>query len=78
MSMKRNILRRTLSEDLMWAECLKNPNYEMFRALRQMKQGNFPQGMETRSVHSNSPERDHDTSFDELEDSLRMMSDKQV
>ena len=61
-------MRRTLSEDLIWAECLKNnPNFEMFSMLRQMHHNNFPQGMETRSVHSNSPERDLDNSFEQIQ-----------
>ena len=58
MSMRRNILRSTLSEDLVWADCLKNnPNFELFRCLR----SSHPDGMETRSQAS-TPERKREAS----------------
>lgn len=39
MSMRRNILRRTLSEDLQWADCIKNdPSFQTLQGLAQMNQ----------------------------------------
>ena len=68
MSIRRNILRRTLSEDLMWADCLKNdPSFEMFRCLGSTSHNKFPDGMETRSQAS-TPERKRRESLNELDD----------
>lgn len=43
-----------------------------------MHHNNFPQGMETRSVHSTSPERDQSASFGQLQmdDSLWQLQDE--
>ena len=50
----------------------------MFSMLRSMHHNNFPQGMETRSVHSTSPERDQSASFGQLQmdDSLWQLQDE--
>jgi hypothetical protein len=42
MSMRRNILRRTLSEDLQWANCIKNdPSFQTLQGLTQMNETNW-------------------------------------
>jgi hypothetical protein len=53
MSMRRNILRRTLSEDLQWADCIKND--PSFKAL----QGIAKQNRTIMTAHSlrSTPER---------------------
>ena len=67
MSIRRNILRKTLSEDLVWADCLKNdPSFEMFRCISSNNNINYPEGMETRSQAS-TPERKRNTSMGDLE-----------
>lgn len=72
MSIRRNILRITLSEDLVWADCLKNdPSFEMFKFLSSNNNFNFPEGMETRSQAS-TPERKREISMDELESSKKL------
>lgn len=50
--MRRNILRRTISEDLVFADGLRaNPDFEMFRFASQMNPSGKEPGalMETRS-----------------------------
>ena len=51
LAIKRNVLRDTISEDLEWAQCIKNENEE-FERLKYNK----PNFQETRSMHS-TPER---------------------
>lgn len=50
MSMKRNILKKTLSEDLTWADFLKNETYQ------NLNDSNFLNFRNRRSMHS-TPER---------------------
>jgi hypothetical protein len=33
-SIKRNVLKETMSEDLDWAQCIKNENEDLFEKLR--------------------------------------------
>ena len=67
-AVRRNILKRNLSEDLVWAAGLQsNPNFDMVRFLtHQVHQQNNAQGFETRS-HASSLERN---SFSDLEDEI--------
>lgn len=54
-SIKRNILRDTMSEDLEWAQCIKNENEDFFDKLRQQNAHQLNM-QETRSLQS-TPER---------------------
>jgi len=48
-SIKRNVLRETMSEDLEWALCIKNENEDFFDKIRQYNAQNFNQ-YETKSL----------------------------
>jgi hypothetical protein len=48
-SIKRNVLRETMSEDLEWALCIKNDNEDFFDKIRQYNAQNFNQ-YETKSL----------------------------
>jgi hypothetical protein len=44
MSMRRNILRRTLSEDLQWANCIKNdPSFQTLQELKHINETHWAQ-----------------------------------
>jgi len=58
--MRRNILRRTLSEDLTWADLIKNEHHIDFMVQN-------PKNMTTRSLHS-TPERKVVDNGDNLSD----------
>ena len=64
--MRRNILRRTLSEDLKWADCIKNdPNFRELQSIgKTSRRQQFPLGMESRSLRS-TPERRHQETYDQ-------------
>jgi hypothetical protein len=51
MSMKRNVLKKTLSEDLTWADFLKNESYQNSGTMFPMMKNPY-----TRSMNS-TPER---------------------
>lgn len=70
--MRRNILKRNASEDLVWAaELQSNPNFEMVRFIGQgdlhhSRQVNMAKQLETRSQASSLERK----SFDDLEDEI--------
>lgn len=63
-AIKRNILKDTISEDLTYAQCIKNENEDLIEILRNkdITQSNIN---ETRSLHS-TPERRRSTQDDVL------------